>query len=307
MRRAIIDIGSSTICIVVYDIEANDYKEILCEKFYANLIEYKEKNKLSKSGVEQLVYSLSALSDLCKLINCTEADCFATASLRNLENIDNIKKIVMERTGFVIEVLSEEEEAFYAYCCIASNENIPKEGIGFDLGGESCQIFSFNGGMRDFLSIPVGSRSIYKKFVGRNRIIPSRDSISKIRKYVKEILCENGKLKKCGYDTIYAIGGSSRAVLKLYKVMFADKKNKAKASLTLQQLSELIDEIYTKENKSVGIMCHVIPEKIPTIVPSIVAINTICRYTGAKKIYILDSNIRNGYLHSKVTKKIPII
>ncbi|MGN0375171.1 MAG: hypothetical protein ACI4EN_06675, partial [Butyrivibrio sp.] len=54
--------------------------------------------------------------------------------------------------------------------------------------------------------------------------------------------------------------------------------------------------IYDMKIDAVNILCHVIPERVYTVIPGMIAIREICRYLDVEKIRLINASVREGYL-----------
>lgn len=302
MKIGLVDIGSNTIRIVVYDIdESNKYKEVLNERYFAGLVEHVDNNKIDEEGICKLIGVLSGIKELCALVGCNDIRLFATASLRGVENIALVLNRVKEDTNFDIDVISGEEEVYYDYKGII-NSGLDNKGVGIDLGGGSCQIFVYDeAGIKASDSFRIGCLVMYKNYV--KGLLPTKKEIKKIEEYVKEELKTNKALKNVGYDTLYAMGGSVRATAKLHRALVGGDDEISKYQLKLKQLEEIIETIYNMDISGVRLICHIIPERVYTIMPAMITLRTICKYLGVNKIKIASNSVREGYLCERVLKE----
>lgn len=144
MKVGIVDIGSNTIRLVVYDVIDMTYKEILNQRSFAGLIEYVDDDRLSQTGMDKLVKTLSNIKELTYLVRCDKVFYFATASLRGLSNSIDLLTYIKKELDIDIDIITGEEEAYFDYVSL-KNSKITKTGLGIDLGGGSCQVFAFDG------------------------------------------------------------------------------------------------------------------------------------------------------------------
>ena len=289
MKVGIVDIGSNTIRLVVYDVIDMTYKEILNQRSFAGIIEYVDDDRLSQTGMDKLVKTLSNIKELTYLVRCDKVFYFATASLRGLNNSIDLLTYIKKELDIDIDIITGEEEAYFDYVSL-KNSKITKTGLGIDLGGGSCQVFAFDGdNVEKSNSFRIGSLLLYKTFV--SSLFPKEREKKAIKNYVLAELEKSPELKKLGFTDIYAMGGTARAAI---------KNNYA---LTVEQIDEMMDTIYDMGKDGIKLLCHVIPERVYTIIPGLIAIKAICQYTGAKGIIAIKSSVREGYLTEKVIKK----
>lgn len=165
MKVGIVDIGSNTIRLVVYDVIDMTYKEILNQRSFAGLIEYVDDDRLSQTGMDKLVKTLSNIKELTYLVRCDKVFYFATASLRGLSNSIDLLTYIKKELDIDIDIITGEEEAYFDYVSL-KNSKITKTGLGIDLGGGSCQVFAFDGDdVEKSNSFRIGSLLLYKTFV----------------------------------------------------------------------------------------------------------------------------------------------
>ena len=180
MKIALIDIGSNTIRLVVYD----GTEEIENTADYAGLVAEVSNGKISPSGIMKLSSSLIKMKKRAEELGCDEIYAFATASLRGVEDKEGLVSYIEEVTGLRMEIISGEAEAMYDYYGIRSIYN-EKHGIAFDLGGGSCQMILFKyGKIREFLSMPIGSLKIYSDYV--YGLLPDAEEKSRIGRIIRK-------------------------------------------------------------------------------------------------------------------------
>ena len=95
------------------------------------------------------------------------------------------------------------------------------------------------------------------------------------------------------------MGGTARAAIKLHRVLAGSSpKVKNNYALTVEQIDEMMDTIYDMGKDGIKLLCHVIPERVYTIIPGLIAIKPFVRYTG-QGIIAIKSSVREGYTYRK--------
>ena len=93
----VIDIGSNTIRLVVFDYDGTSIRRVLNKKITAGLAGYINKDhEMRKRGVQVAVESLMELKTVTDQFSLDEIGVFATAPLRN---IINTEEVLVERTA----------------------------------------------------------------------------------------------------------------------------------------------------------------------------------------------------------------
>ena len=136
MLHAIIDIGSNTIRMAVYQIEGDTFTMLMKRKHTAGLAGCLADGRLTREGVDLTVRILGGFVDFIDALGIGRVHAFATAALRTATNRAAVLAEIERRTGVRIRVLSGAEEAAYAFRGAAAS--IPyADGIMADIGGGS--------------------------------------------------------------------------------------------------------------------------------------------------------------------------
>lgn len=277
MKLAIIDLGSNTIRTVIYEIIGSKYKSILNKGIFAGIISYVKDGKMSDEGTEKIISVLNQMKEITD--TCEKTICFATASLRFTENKNEVMKTVRDRTGIDIRLLSAEEEAYYDYMGLSE---ITEEGTAGDLGGGSCQLFSFDrSGLTYSCSLPIGGLKLYTETVAG--ILPAQSEIEEIKRKVQRELSLHNKLKKS--KEIYMSGGSIRSILRLSgNKDFCTKKN----------FEDMINLCRENPNECKKLIQAGAEERLVTIIPAAVVLHEICIFLGGDMIKPVTAGVREG-------------
>lgn len=140
MKCAVIDIGSNSMRLTVYDAQKDSFKILFKEKIMTALAGYVEKGKLTQEGIDSACSALMEFRHRLDVLEIRDVYVFATASLRNISNTKEAVEKIRKAAGFPIEVVSGEEEAMYGF--IGAATDVPlKEGVFVDIGGASTGNF----------------------------------------------------------------------------------------------------------------------------------------------------------------------
>ncbi len=295
MKVSVIDIGSNTIKATLFKISSSGAKSVIGHRGHkARLAEYVVEDNsvrmLSAQGVEKLYSCIEDLTEFSFDRGCSHIHAFATASLRNLVNAEEIANEVMHRFSLSIDILSGEQEAMCSLRGLLSDgcaDGI-KEGIMIDMGGGSTEIVRFaNGREPQAVSLPFGCLSLYKSFVTGK--IPSDGELGAIEEYV------SAELNKCSFVhnlgvPLFLIGGSARAVMKvingksLRTSLCSDGSDFAK---TIEKFKQ--HDFFESAEK-------IVPGRSLTVTPAAAAYRIITEFIKPVSITVSDSGVREGYL-----------
>ena len=88
MKQAIIDIGSNSIRLTLYETQGQSFHILFREKIMAGLAGYVEDGKLSAEGIECACAGLLTFRGILQTLEIQQIRVFATASLRNISNTE---------------------------------------------------------------------------------------------------------------------------------------------------------------------------------------------------------------------------
>ncbi len=299
MKSAIIDLGSNTIRLCVYEHDGDKVKTLLGKKEMAGLANYVEKEKLSAQGIEK---ACDILNQFIVLVNNLQVEkdnlhIFATASLRNIENTKEVIEVIKSRTTYEVELLSGEEEATLDF--IGTTKCLDLEsGIIVDIGGGSTEIVLFDHKTIQYAaSMPIGSLNLYVKFV--KKIIPKNEERHNIRQTVLEHI-SSIDIPQETVSTICGIGGTIRGISKLNNSLY--QLPGSNHIVETSHIKEILASVKNSHRKTITPILHNVPDRIHTIVPGMIIVDTIADYFNAKNIILSEYGIREGYLYERIIK-----
>ena len=96
------------------------------------------------------------------------------------------------------------------------------------------------------------------------------------------------------------MGGTARACMKLHQKLLGVDPSKDAYVLTFDELVRLDDVITAMGLNGIKTLNRFIPDRLCTIIPGLIIIRTIMKYTGTRELRIIRRGVRDGYLISRV-------
>ena len=290
-----IDIGSNTIRMVVYRVEDGVIHPVLNKKYATGLVGYiTGKGRMSKEGIRKAVEILQELKVVSEQIRLQEVFPFATASLRNITNTQEVLQAIGQETGFLVRVLSGQEEATFDYYG-AIQSAPPASGLLADVGGGSTELVQFRD--RNVIctdSIPIGSLNLFHRFV--DGILPSRSELRKIEAEVSSQLNKSVRAKGTAkIGQLCAVGGTARAALKLYNDLTGERSDNTCCDVGFYD--DYLAQITAESKKLTNRILKIAPERIHTLTPGIAVLRTVARTFGIQSVVTSPYGVREGYLY----------
>jgi exopolyphosphatase/guanosine-5'-triphosphate,3'-diphosphate pyrophosphatase len=307
-RIGIMDIGSNSIRLVIYEVNANGGSRVVSE--------YKESARLSErigaDGLMQMedilsiVPILTHFSLLCKNHEVTTIRAAATAAIRNAINSREIVDILNKETGLHIEVLSGAEEARYGFLGVINTIDI-RDGFIVDIGGGSTEVTLFKDRqLLHSISFPFGSVNTTRQF--SNNGIVEEERLPDIRRMVETALSGHPWIHQSPGLALVGLGGTIRNLGKM-------NQKRQKYSLPIAHNYRMQgDEIefflkllaglpYDKSKKIDGLS----KDRADIIVPGLTILDVIYSATGASTCLISGSGLRDGLFQEAITPEQPMV
>lgn len=211
LKTAIIDIGSNTIRLVLYSYDKNEgVREFGNLKTVARLRSYIESDgEMSEAGIQLLSNTLTAFKKVIDDYEITDIKAVATAAIRQAKNKNKIISRMKKETGLKIELLSEEEEAYFGFLAVVHSMDTPSA-VTIDIGGGSTEITLYSDKkLQKTYSFPFGTVSLKQNFVSGESINESERKL--LRQYIKNQFNSISWIQNVNFPVI-AIGGSARNI-----------------------------------------------------------------------------------------------
>jgi len=166
-----------------------------------------ESGKLNPEGVSFAIRSIERFVHLARAMEVSELSLVATAAVRTATDGPDFISAIEDRCGVVVEVLSGEDEARLA--SIGILHGAPQaDGLLCDLGGGSLDLVLLdNGRSLHYGTLPLGHIVLQETSGGK---------AGEAQKIIDDALDGVPWLKDVNKRTLYGVGGSVRALAKLY-------------------------------------------------------------------------------------------
>lgn len=301
MLYGVIDIGSSTVRMAVYDISpAGGAEMLLKKKHVVGLAGYVEGGRMTQAGIDKAVEILQEFRAFLACFHIDHVYAFTTAALRNASNSREAVAEIERRTGLAIRVITGDEEATFDF--IGATHGLAGEsGLLVDIGGGSTELVSFAAGrIERKVSLPLGATALAARFSAE--VLPSRAECAAMRAEAQEVLAGASSFARIQAPVLCGIGGTFKSGLALYRAVYGKS---AGDDLTMEaaRLTELIERFVRDRalpQEDVVLLMRAVPDRLPTILPGLVVADVIAKRFGAQRITYSDSGVREGFIYSEI-------
>ena len=234
---------------------------IFAAKETTGLASYISHHRMEKDGVLCAAAALNKFRSILEQFEIDRTEVLATASLRNIDNSNEVVMELFRETGYQIKVLSGHEEALCDFYGVMYNIYIDT-GMIFDIGGGSTELVTFeNRKPCTIESVGIGSLNLYNQFVGK--IIPKKKELEVMGEKVQQELDDLFGCRVLARQTknkdIIGVGGTVRALLKLVNLYYhLEEKNRC---ITRNQLEEIFQMATNKQKQIQNMILKICPER----------------------------------------------
>ena len=217
-QLAVIDIGSNSVRLVIYDVFGAHFTPVYNEKILAGLgRDLRETGRLSEKGKQMCREALLRFSHIIEARGLSAPIVGATAAMRVAKDAPEFVAAILEETGFDISPISGEDEArFAALGLLSSNDR--RVGIGADLGGASLELMKIEPALKEDganvqgISLPLGP---FDAIGGNLSDLTSAEYAARIGDLDQALAKVPAYLE--GQDILYLVGGAWRNLASVHQ------------------------------------------------------------------------------------------
>lgn len=284
MQKGVIDIGSNTIVLNIYELKDNIPTVIFHESSATHLVGYIENKVMKQEGILKACEVLKHYVSILKEKNIESYKAFITEPARNISNKEEMLN-VFSSCDLEVIALTGEEEAEYDYLGskLIDSSSI-HTGNAFDIGGGSTEFVSFKDDeILETVSIPVGCVRLSKEPV--EALLTDN--------YMKDTFSKYPKLEEIHSEIVIGIGGTARATLKLYNHVYQNSTN----IIEVDKLIPIYQALMNHDEKMVEQMkASVDKGRQPVYLSGLNMLMSIVKAYKVKQIFISKGCVREGFL-----------
>jgi exopolyphosphatase/guanosine-5'-triphosphate,3'-diphosphate pyrophosphatase len=293
-KTGVIDVGSNTIRLSVYEHGGGGCRLLARDRTVAGLARFMADGELSPAGEDRLLGALARFAGVLDGWKGVRVHAFATASLRYADNAARVVEKVRAETGIGLDILSGEEEARLGFIGARSDTGI-RDGMVVDIGGASCEFTSVSqGAATEFHSIHIGCLSIRPGVVDGDAA--NGEEVARMRATVREGLRRVGRQLERSPELLCFVGGTARNVRKIARELLSDKSHE----ITEEDVALVAGGLEERDVNVRAALRRVAPERCHTMLPGVLIMEEILTKARAKKLTVSGYGVREGYLIDRV-------
>ena len=287
---AVVDIGSNSVRLVVYDRVTRSPVVRFNEKVMCALGKGIERTgNLDEAGVESAIRTLARFGQLARAMEVGQLDVCATEASRSARNGPAFIRRAEAVVGVPIAVLTGEEEALYTAMGVRLGFHRP-DGLVGDLGGGSLEFARIAAGRPgQSLSLPLGTLRLGDKFGADLRAA---------RRHVDALLDDIASfLEPSAGQDLFIVGGGWRAIARVRLAMLnAPLRIVHGYWLTRAEAQSFAKELSRFDAARMAELPGVPRRRVDTFAQALVLFERVVRAIKPKRVVFSSFGVREGRL-----------
>jgi exopolyphosphatase/guanosine-5'-triphosphate,3'-diphosphate pyrophosphatase len=295
-RVAVVDIGSNSVRLVVYESLSRSAPTVHNEKAICSIgRDMVSTGMLHKEGCELAFESLRRFRVLADKLGVVVREAVATAAARDAANGPDFVRRAEAAWGAPVRVLSGKEEAHFAAQGVLAA--IPDaDGLAADLGGGSLDIAMVKSGRTsEACTLPFGPLRL---------IDLAKGDTDKARRLVDDELAKLPQLKTLDNRTLYAVGGIWRSLARVDMLREHYPLHVLQHyAIPYDRALELCNVLAKQSRKSLELMSAVSKRRMEPLPYGAVVLHRLLMTAAFKEVVICANGLREGLLYDKLSEE----
>lgn len=304
-KTAIIDIGSNTVRLVIYNYDnEGTLHELANMKKTARLRSYiDDTGVMNEEGIESLKELLLNFKQILEDFDVPFVYAAATAAIRQATNHAQIIAQMTAETGIELQLLSEEQEAYFGFVAVAYSMSTPSA-ITIDMGGGSTEITMFeNKTLQHTHSFPFGTVSLKQKFIAGDTMTAaeSKQLIAYVRKHFLSLPWIVDQ-----HLPIIGIGGSARNIAQIHQQRIKHPiSNVHHYEMKQDDMDELAQFLWTQSYEDLHQLEGLSADRADSILLAMEVFRTLMEVVHTPTFLFSKKGLREGIMINRVLQETP--
>ncbi|MEM6748466.1 MAG: hypothetical protein AAF608_13705 [Pseudomonadota bacterium] len=300
-RRAVVDIGSNSVRLVIFSGPPRAPISIVNEKVLCGLGDRDPASgALRPEPFDRAIATLQRFRGILDAEDVQSEDVVATAAVRDASNGDAFLTAT-KRVGFDVRLISGDEEARLAglgiLCSAHEISRDSRPALGGDLGGGSLELSQLGGGggakVHETVSLPVGALRMLSEYGG---------DLAKVERAARTAFANVAWLKRTDFRSLYIVGGSWRA---LARISIQRTKHPIPVldhyTVDRESMLETCRYAEIEDGEVIGRISGVQKKRVPTIPGAAVVLRCLIDQTSIEQVTVSACGVREGLLFDRLT------
>jgi len=246
VRRAVIDVGTNSVKLLVADVSGRDVEPVLEESRQTRLGRgFYETRRLQPEAVARTAEAVWEFAEIARERNAFSVRVIATSAARDAVNPTDLTDSIFRASGLKAEIISGAREAEWAFQGVATDLELAKAPLLLlDVGGGSTEFILGRGAKKSFAhSFPLGTVRLLEKFPPSDP--PSPGEFTACRDWLKGFLhhevrpqLEPALKNETGEIRLVGTGGTTSILARIEKKL--DRHDREKIERTVLSFEQVV-------------------------------------------------------------------
>lgn len=303
-RFAVIDIGSNSLRLLAVElIDSRSWNVLAEERSMTRLaMGLAAKGELCTEAMARSVEAIERFRSVAKRLGVERVRAFATAAVREAKNRDQFIRLVRERAGLELELVSARDEGKLTHLSVARVHDLSAgTATVIDIGGGSLEVVqSQQGVITGNTSMPLGAVRVTEAFGGAGAVAGKR--FREVRRYAQRTIERRVRKPDLPPNMLVGCGGACTTILTLAAAargVVLDRSSPALVQQAPVQRSELKDILRRLRKMPLEKRMSVpgLPsDRADIIIAGMVVIERLMKHLGSEQLTVHPGGFREGLL-----------
>lgn len=303
---AVIDIGSNSARVVVYEPEASGHLRIRAGTRAALRLvrDVDAQHRLSEDAMARAMDALRDFRAIALGAGAQKVIAVATAAMRDADNGALFLERVRRELGIEVQLIDGEREARYGF--VGAVRGLPvDDGLVFDMGGGSIQVSRFRGrALEKDWSLPLGSLRLSQTFLESDP--PKSGEVRKLKAHVRALLHDAHVPTLRAGETLVGTGGTVRNLAKIDRRARGYPITRLHGyTITRRHLHEAVARVAETPLRKRDSIPGLSDERGDSIVGGALGIETLVEAVEASAVLVSGQGVREGIAYSLMADTVP--
>ena len=246
IRRAVIDVGTNSVKLLVADVRGRDVQPVHEESKQTRLGKgFYESNRLQSEAIVRTAEAVREFAEIARDKKAVAVRVIATSAARDAVNADELISAITRASDLKVEIISGEQEAAWAFQGVTTDTELAHAPLLLlDVGGGSTEFIHGQGNHTHFArSFPLGTVRLLEKFPHGDP--PTRGEFTKCRDWLKDFLhhevrpqLEPALKTETGAIQLVGTGGTTSILARIDKKL--DRFDREKIERTVLSVEQVV-------------------------------------------------------------------
>jgi len=256
VRRAVIDVGTNSIKLLVADAAGHEVRPIWEGSIQTRLGQgFYETHRLQAGPIEQTAEAVAVFAETARRHEAITVRVIATSAARDAVNADDLLKAIAASSGLTVDIISGEQEAEMVFRGVTTDPNYARQPLLLlDVGGGSTEFILGQGRHKHFAqSYPLGTVRLLENIPHGDP--PSAEELAACRAWLKNFLQATVAPKlepalkretKLGHVELVGTGGTTSILARMEaKLDTFDRERIETTRLSLERIRRQVDHLWS--------------------------------------------------------------